>query len=261
MNKFLLIVAFGLCSFGTALSQYVNTDMLIIVAGKEEPITITEWNKTNQNQLYTDKIHFLEFMLPGNGGKIISRFGPRSGRMHYGTDLKMQKGDTVYAICDGVVSRSNYGYGFGNIIIVSHKKNLETYYAHLSEFLVKKGQWVTRGEPIGLAGSTGRARGPHLHFEMREKGKAFDPEMVFDFEKMIIREEAFEAESLAQLHRILRPKGYGKKVAIPEFYSVRPGDSLWRISRKYEITIKEICRLNKIKENSILQIGQALRLY
>lgn len=261
MKESLLIAAFCFICFGTALSQYINTDMLMLVAGEEEPISISELNKTVQIKSSKDNTLLSEFLLPGNGGNIISRFGPRSGRMHYGTDLKMQKGDTVYAVSDGIVSRANYGYGFGNIVIVSHKNNLETYYAHLSKFLVAKGNKISRGEPIGLAGSTGRARGPHLHFEMRENGKAFDPEMVFDFEKMTIREEAVEVESLAQLHRVLRPKGYGGKVAIPEFYSVRPGDSLWRISRKYHITINEICRMNKIQENSVLQIGQALRLY
>jgi LysM repeat protein len=261
MKEFLLLAMFCFICYGAAQSQYINTDMLIVVAGEEEPIINSALSKPKQNQSSAGNIYFSDFLLPGNGGNIISRYGPRSGRMHYGTDVKMQKGDTVYAVSDGVVSRSNYGYGFGNIVIVSHKNNLETYYAHLSKFLVKKGNKISRGEPIGLAGSTGRARGPHLHFEMREKGKAFDPEMVFDFEKMTIREEALHMESLAQLHRVLRPKGYGKKVAIPEFYIVRSGDSLWRISRKYKITINEICRLNKISENSILQIGQALRLY
>ena len=75
--------------------------------------------------------------------------------MHYGTDIKMQKGDTVLAVNDGVIARAGWGYGFGNIIIVQHENNIQTYYAHLSEFLKEKGEWVAKGEPIGLAGSTG----------------------------------------------------------------------------------------------------------
>ena len=124
-----------------------------------------------------------QFILPGSDGYIISRFGPRSGRMHYGTDIKMYKGDTVVATQSGVIARANWGYGFGRLVIIQHRNNIQTYYAHLTKFLKNKGDKVEKGEPIGLAGSTGRARGPHLHFEMRENGQPFDPELVFDFKE------------------------------------------------------------------------------
>ncbi|MDX8341408.1 peptidoglycan DD-metalloendopeptidase family protein [Draconibacterium sp. IB214405] len=202
-----------------------------------------------------------QFIVPGNDGYIISRFGPRSGRMHYGTDIKMFKGDTVVATQSGVIARSNWGYGFGNLIVVQHRNNIQTYYAHLSKFLKRKGETVEKGEPIGLAGSTGRARGPHLHFEMRENGKPFDPELVFDFKDEKIRDDAAEMESLIALHKRLKPKGYSTNVAVPEYYKVRSGDSLWVISRKFKTPIGELCRLNNISENSVLQIGQPLKMY
>jgi murein DD-endopeptidase MepM/ murein hydrolase activator NlpD len=202
-----------------------------------------------------------KFDLPGNDGYIISRFGPRSGRMHYGTDIKMYKGDTVVASQSGVVVRSNWGYGWGWLVVIQHRNNIETYYAHLSQFLKKKGAVVEKGEPIALAGSTGRARGAHLHFEMRENGVAFDPELVFDFKNDKIREDAIGEETLTALHKKLKPKGYGRNVAVPEYYKVRSGDSLWVISRKFKTSINEICRLNRISENSTLQIGQPLKLY
>ncbi len=202
-----------------------------------------------------------QFLVPGNNGHIISHFGPRSGRMHYGTDIKMYKGDTVVASQSGIIERSNWGYGFGNLIIIQHRNNIQTYYAHLSKFLKKKGESVEKGEPIGLAGSTGRARGPHLHFEMREDGKPFDSELVFDYKNQKIREEASEEETLVALHKKLKPKGYANNVAVPEYYKVRSGDSLWVISRRFRTPIKEICRLNHISENSTLQIGQPLRMY
>lgn len=202
-----------------------------------------------------------KFRVPGEGGYIISRFGPRSGRMHYGTDIKMQKGDTVVATQDGVVVRSNWGHGWGWLIVIQHRNNIQTYYAHLSKFLKKKGTTVKKGEPIALAGSTGRARGSHLHFEMRENGKPFDPELVFDFKNQSIREDAVNEETLVALHKKLKPKGYGRNVAVPEYYKVRSGDSLWVISRRFKTSIREICRLNRITENSTLQIGQPLRMY
>lgn len=214
---------------------------------------------TSRDSLSTG--HFSEFLIPGNNGYIISRFGPRSRRMHYGTDIRMHKGDTIVAVESGTIVRSNWGTGFGNIIIVKHPNHIETYYGHLSKFLKKKGEKVKRDEAIALAGSTGNAKGPHLHFEIHENGKAFDPELVYDFKQHKIRGEAQQEESLAVVHKILRPKGYANKVAIPEFYSVRAGDSLWRISRKYKMSINTICQLNHISANKVLRIGQPLRLY
>ena len=181
--------------------------------------------------------------------------------MHFGTDIKMQKGDTIYAVCDGVVSRSSYYYGFGNLVVLQHRNNLETYYGHLSKFLVSKGSWVNKGEAIGLAGSTGRATTNHLHFEIHENGQAFDCELLFDFDSLQIREDARAAETLIALHKELKPQGYSKNVAVPEYYKVCSGDSLWVISRKFKTPINEICRLNQITENTVLQIGQPLRLY
>lgn len=205
--------------------------------------------------------HFSEFLIPGNNGYILSRFGPRWGRMHYGTDIRMSRGDTVIAVQRGTVIRSNWGTGFGNIIIIEHQNQIRTYYAHLSKFLKKNGEKVNKGEAIALAGSTGNARGPHLHFEIHESGKAFDPELVFDFKENKIRSEAQQEESLAIVHKKLKPKGYANNIAVPEYYSVRKGDSLWRIAQKYKMSISAICNLNHIAVNAILKIGQPLRLY
>ncbi|MFB6319859.1 LysM peptidoglycan-binding domain-containing protein [Saccharicrinis sp. FJH54] len=63
------------------------------------------------------------------------------------------------------------------------------------------------------------------------------------------------------VHRLHRPKGYANKFAVPEFYSVHAGDSLWKISRKYKVSINTICQLNHISANKVLRIGQPLRLY
>jgi len=127
--------------------------------------------------------------------------------------------------------------------------------------LEKTGSWVKKGEPIGLAGSTGRATGSHLHFEIRENEHAYDPELVYDFEKGEIREDVESVNNLAQLQRRLIPKGYSVNEGVPQYYTVRSGDSLWRISRKFKMTINHICKLNRIRENSILRLGQALKLY
>jgi len=259
--RFVFLTLLLLSSFVVAFAQYVNTDELVIVPGIEEPLTLEQYKvlsslkKTNYNS------YLSQFIVPGNGGYIISDFGPRSGRMHYGTDIKMAQGDTVYAVNNGYLTRSGWGTGFGNIIIIQHDNNIESYYAHLSKFIKKAGDYVTKGEPIGLAGSTGRARGPHLHFELHQDGQAFDPELVFDFKNQCIRNEAKEFGTLVALHRNLKPKGYANNTAIPEYYKVRSGDSLWGISKKFKTPIKDICRLNNINENSVLRIGQPLKMY
>ncbi len=246
-------------SFVFGQSTNVNT---LVVPDVDRTINVEVFKASLDSFPESAQKGYLEqFLIPGNDGYIISRFGPRSGRMHYGTDIKMYKGDTVVATQSGVIARANWGYGFGRLVVIQHRNNIQTYYAHLTTFLKKKGDKVEKGEPIGLAGSTGRARGPHLHFEMRENGQPFDPELVFDFKEETIRDDAFDMQSLMALHKRLKPKGYSTNVAVPEYYKVRSGDSLWGISRKFKTSINDLCRLNNISENSVLQIGQPLRMY
>ncbi len=259
--KYVLLTFFFMAAGFAGYAQYVNTDELVVVPGLQEPVSRQEYKAINDFTKSEYENYLATFRIPGNGGYIISGFGPRSGRMHYGTDIKMAKGDTVRAVNSGYLTRSGWGTGFGNIIIIRHDNNIETYYAHLSKFLKRAGEWVQKGEPVALAGSTGRARGPHLHFEMHQDGRAFDPELVFDFKREEIREEARHFTDLVALHRTLKPKGYANNQAVPEYYKVRSGDSLWVISRRYKTPIKEICRLNNISENSVLQIGQPLKMY
>ena len=68
-----------------------------------------------------------QFRIPFRG-KVISRYGMRSGRMHTGTDIKLYRGDTIYAAYDGVVTRASKYYGYGNLVVISHVHDLETYW-------------------------------------------------------------------------------------------------------------------------------------
>ena len=247
-NHFLLVL----------LVTAINTICYSQQTTPNDSINVT-LNKNNCDSIAQDC--FSAYLFPGAYRYVISRFGPRGGRMHYGTDLKMNTGDTIFAVQGGTVLRSNWGTGFGRILIIEHENNIQTYYGHLSKFLKLKGEKVKKGEAIALAGSTGNARGPHLHFEMHENGKAFDPELIFNLKKHKIRDEAQHEQSLAVVHKKLRPIGYASNTAVPEYYSVRKGDSLWKISRTYKIPIATICSLNGISANTILQIGKPLRLY
>ncbi|MDE5554508.1 MAG: M23 family metallopeptidase [Muribaculaceae bacterium] len=111
-------------------------------------------------------------------GKVTSSFGYRSDsdKMHFGVDLAGKYGDTVSVAHPGVVCNCGFDKkGYGWYVCVKDTTGLETRYAHLSKVLVKNGDKLAYKAPIGLVGSTGNSTGPHLHFEIRYKGKAVNP--------------------------------------------------------------------------------------
>ncbi len=99
-------------------------------------------------------------------------------RQHNGIDFAAPSGTAVRAVGDGVVEFAGQQSGYGNIIIVKHRNDLSTVYAHLSRMDVKVGQSVTQSQFIGAVGSTGWATGPHLHFEYRVNGEYTDPAVI-----------------------------------------------------------------------------------
>ncbi|PJZ71567.1 peptidase M23 [Leptospira perolatii] len=105
-------------------------------------------------------------------GTVSSNFGRRrdpftkKSTFHGGIDLAADLGTPVYASADGIVSYSNEKGGYGNLIVLKHNLGYETRYGHLSKLLVDAGTRVKKGELIGKVGSTGRATGNHLHFEV-----------------------------------------------------------------------------------------------
>jgi murein DD-endopeptidase MepM/ murein hydrolase activator NlpD len=117
-------------------------------------------------------------------GRVTSGFGTRNdpfnGRpaFHAGIDFKGRVGSKIRATADGVVVKSTYDTGgYGHYVIVRHgNKGYETLYAHLRQRLVSKGDRVQRGDTLGLLGSSGRSTGPHLHYEVRHRGKPVDPQ-------------------------------------------------------------------------------------
>ncbi len=115
-------------------------------------------------------------------GRISSHFGLRKDpftgqvRQHNGLDIAEPEGSPVRSAGGGKVVFSGERRGYGNLVIVDHGGGLETYYAHNSQNLVKQGEAVKKGEEIARVGHTGRATGPHLHFEVRRDGKAINPE-------------------------------------------------------------------------------------
>lgn len=206
-------------------------------------------------------------------GRISSRYGPRRGRPHQGIDLPLKVGDPIYAMFDGKVRVSKLAGNYGNLVVVRHNNGLETYYAHLSERSVAVGDWVVAGQQIGLGGNTGRSTGPHLHFEVRYRGQSFDPERLIDFStgemrraEMLLKRRHFSIYSKYEqnfddeIEAEKEEEAERKAAAAIKYHTVRSGDNLSTLARKYGTTVTRLCQLNGIKSTSILRIGQRLRV-
>ncbi len=115
------------------------------------------------------------FVWPANG-PVVSRFGPRWGRMHEGWDIAVPAGTPLHAVQSGIVTYSGWMSGYGNLVIVQHAGSLSTAYAHMSRLGAAVGQVVGQGQVIGFVGCTGHCFGDHVHFETRINGNAVDPD-------------------------------------------------------------------------------------
>ncbi len=114
--------------------------------------------------------------------QISSGFGMRidpiykTARMHWGLDFTADEGTNVYSTGNGIVKDlEQNAWGYGNCVLIDHGFGYVSRYAHLSAFKVKKGDKITRGQLIGLVGSTGKSTAPHLHYEIEKNGVKIDP--------------------------------------------------------------------------------------
>lgn len=211
-------------------------------------------------------------------GEVSSNFGYRRTRMHYGIDINLETGDTVVAAFDGKVRIAKMNKSYGNLVVVRHNNGLETYYAHLSQILVDVEQEVQAGQVIGLGGNTGRSYGSHLHFEVRFKGKPIDPNELIDFKSKVLLADTF---TITQKHvddlgvvkkgsrtptKVPYAKNYqpGKKKqgsgTKAKYHTVRKGDTLSSISRRYGIPAKTLAKKNGISLKATLAVGKKLKI-
>lgn len=126
-----------------------------------------------------DKI--LPIGAPVEKMRITSNFGTRKDPFtgkpskHRGIDFAGKIGTELMAVAPGRVVSAGERVGYGTTVEIDHGLGFTTLYAHLSQITVARGDWVRPGTVVGLAGSTGRSTGPHLHYEIRYKGVPFDP--------------------------------------------------------------------------------------
>ena len=154
-----------------------------------------------------------------------------------------------------------------------HENGIETFYGHLSKRNVEAGDWVNAGDVIGLGGSTGRSTGPHLHYETRYDGFAFDPQWLVDFKTGELRHRLFilkkkyfniysnyEQDFEDEWKNEEDDKKEEAERAAMRWHTVRSGDTLGRIAINNGTTVSAICKLNGITPKTVLKIGRRLRV-
>lgn len=228
------------------------------ISDSEPESALSTSQKLNSYSLSSDFLRFENASLPtGHAVRITSPYGIRGYRMHKGIDVKVYKGDSIFAAFSGKVVKAAYERrGYGHYIVLEHDNGTRTVYAHLSKKLVKYGEKVYSGQLIGLGGNTGRSTGSHLHFEITYKKMPIDPSLVFDFAAgTVLANEATIA--LAELE-----KDYDliqSEISKYRIYRVKRGDTLGKIARMYGISVNRLCKLNGLNRNSIIRVGQRLR--
>ncbi len=200
------------------------------------------------------------YNMPLEKTPITSHFGARGGRWHYGTDIDLDTGDSIFAAFDGVVRINKWdGGGYGNYIVVRHYNGLETLYGHMSKAIAEPGQYVKAGDLLGLGGSTGRSSGPHLHYEVRYQGNPLDPENIYDFPDYLLKGESFQITSALfnYYNKSRTSTTAGRRAA---YHKIRSGDTLSGISKKYGIPVSQLAKLNGMSTRSTLRVGKTLRI-
>ena len=220
------------------------------------------------------------FVMPVEG-TFLSPFGHRGRRVHSGVDIKLEAGDPVSVAFDGVVRMARRYSGYGNCVVVRHFNGLETLYGHLSKINVRVNQQVKAGDVIGLGGRTGRASCNHLHFETRFQGKAFNPKQLINFDTYSLLADTFAVTRATYgLTRDYLPGNQDKEITVEngkdnsqakssksskaskskKYHTIKSGDTLSAISRKYGTSVKQLCSINGIKPTKKLQLGTKIRV-
>ncbi len=144
---------------------------------RKEVEKIEKYNVQNGTNFKSDYLFF-----PPVKGSITSRFNFRE--KHFAIDVAVDKNTPIKAVSPGIVIYSEWAPETGYVLIIKHKSGLTSVYKHNAMLVKSQGDYVTSGEVVAFAGSSGElSTGPHLHFELWDNGKALDPTKFIDFEK------------------------------------------------------------------------------
>lgn len=173
--------------YETELKEMTSTDDAVsklYVAPKKVTVASTA-KKTSSGSVNTattisgTKVSLGISLIKPVSGIISSRFGARSSirsSAHTGLDIATSTGTPVSAAASGTVTFSGWKGSYGKLIVVTHSNGVQTYYGHCSQLYASVGQTVSQGQKIAAVGSTGNSTGPHLHFEIRVNGVAYNPQ-------------------------------------------------------------------------------------
>ena len=126
------------------------------------------------NSIYTPSLWPVMGHLTGTFGERLDPFSGE-GAFHAGVDISAAYGQPIHASADGIVNVAETRAGYGRLVVVDHGFGISSWYGHLSAFAVISGARVKRGQVIGYAGVSGRATGPHVHYEVRINGAPINP--------------------------------------------------------------------------------------
>jgi len=249
-------IAHNFYDYYDSLSIYFPADTLYSCFDNEEThYPLVDFSQKTDTTLIvlTDNSHY-KYHHPFCG-RVTSKFGKRRYRYHFGTDVDLVTGDTLYCAFDGMVRITRLSSSYGYVVVVRHLNGLETLYAHLSRILVDTDQVLKAGDVIGLGGNTGRSYGSHLHFEIRFLGAPINPQDIIDFDHCCLKNDSlflsgFNFRYLAEIEEMKKAK----------YHRIRSGDTLSHIAGRYHTSISRICTLNGISRNTILRIGRSLRV-
>jgi murein DD-endopeptidase MepM/ murein hydrolase activator NlpD len=251
-------------------------------ASQSEHVRLTDYDPFGSRDELTISLSELgrHFCYPYPGNRI-SDYGMRGRSMHTGVDIKATPNDTIRAALSGVVRMSKTYSSYGNTVVIRHPCGLETVYTHNANNLVGVNDIVRAGDPIALAGRTGRATTEHLHFEVRVMGEHFDPNLLLDTEARTIQPGTLRLRrqngritasnsalpsKISETVQAVAPREVPQTspqrstAEVPAVHTVQRGDTLYAIARKYGLTVEQLCGLNGIAREGILSLGQQLKL-
>ncbi|MFA6923062.1 MAG: M23 family metallopeptidase [Bacteroidales bacterium] len=306
----ILLIFFVFCIFNIAKSQKVTDTTISTNSNKHNPTaydSISKYNPPDLRFIPADylydhnwdnanvRVHRVDLshkkdttkiiFCPDSGfcfphkGKVISPFGFRGRQLHTGMDIKLNMKDSVFCAFDGMVRMAKKYGGYGKVVVIRHYNGLETLYGHLSYISVHVNQFVKAGDLIGLGGKTGRATSPHLHFETRFLGEAFNPKIFIDFDKFSLLKDTLllTGTTFQNYYKGLKSKGKTSKTKsvaaknptkqnttintkTGNYHMVKEGDTLYRIAKNNGTTVENLCKLNNISKNKVLSIGMKIKV-
>lgn len=181
--------------YDTEKKEYASTETAVASLYKEpQPVVVASTNSTKSTKKATTKstgkVNTSTTISSGKASLGISLIKPVSGIItsrfaassrirssaHTGLDIATSTGTPVKAAASGTVTFSGTKGSYGKLVVVTHSNGVQTYYGHCSKLYVSAGETVSQGQTICAVGSTGNSTGPHLHFEIRKNGVAYNPQ-------------------------------------------------------------------------------------